>query len=394
MIQSMRGSNQSGLRAYNQRLVLSLVYAHGNLAKTDIARMTGLSAQTGSVIMRELEAEDLLVKGEPIRGKVGQPSVPLSINPDGAFFFGLKVGRRSAELILVNFLGQAQATLRKSYPWPTPQLIVAFVQNGIEEMLQALPKKLRERVAGLGIATPFRLWDWTEQAGAPREAMDLWRGCDLRAELAEACDMPVYLQNDATAACAAELVFGNHPGLNDYLYLYIGTFVGGGVVLNGSVYSGRTGNAGALGPLPVTGPDGTPVQLLDRASIMLLERMLKAAGRDPSPLWNNPDSWVGFEDLAEEWISIVARGLAQAIVSAASLIDFEHAIIDGGLPGEIREKIVETTRREVSGYDLRGLEVPKILAGTVGPLARALGATTLPLFDKYLIDRNARLGGT
>ena len=39
--QAMRGSNQSGLRAYNQRLVLSLVYTHGNLAKTDIARMTG-----------------------------------------------------------------------------------------------------------------------------------------------------------------------------------------------------------------------------------------------------------------------------------------------------------------------------------------------------------------
>jgi predicted NBD/HSP70 family sugar kinase len=106
----------------------------------------------------------------------------------------------------------------------------------------------------------------------------LWRDCDLRAELAAVCDMPVYLQNDATAACAAELVFGKHQGLSNYLYLYIGTFVGGGVVLNGSIYSGRTGNAGALGPLPVTGPEGTPVQLLDRASIMLLERMLRDQG--------------------------------------------------------------------------------------------------------------------
>ena len=392
MTQSMRGSNQSGLRAYNQRLVLSLVYAHGNLAKADIARMTGLSAQTGSVIMRELEAEDLIVKGEPIRGKVGQPSVPLSINPDGAFFLGLKVGRRSAELILVNFLGEPKATLRKSYPWPTPPQIIAFVRDGIAEMLQALPVNLRDRVAGLGIATPFHLWDWTEQAGAPREEMDLWRGCDLRAELANICNMPVYLQNDATAACAAELVFGKHPGLSDYLYLYIGTFVGGGVVLNGSVYSGRTGSAGALGPLPVTGPDGKPVQLLDRASIMLLERMLKAAGRDPSPLWNSPDRWAGFEDLAEEWIGIVAKGLAQAIVSAASIIDFEHVIIDGGLPVEVRERIVAATRAEVSRYDLRGLQIPKILPGTVGHLARALGAASLPLFDKYLIDRNARLG--
>ncbi|MDP3524051.1 MAG: ROK family transcriptional regulator [Hoeflea sp.] len=392
VIPSLRGSNQSGLRAHNQRLVLSLVYSHGNLAKTDIARLTGLSAQTGSVIMRELEAEELIVKGEPIRGKVGQPSVPLSINPDGAFFIGLKVGRRSAELILINFLGKPRATLRKSYPWPTPPLIIDFVRAGIAEMLASLPPALRNRVAGLGIATPFELWNWTEQAGAPREEMDLWRGCDLRAELARICGMPVYLQNDATAACAAELVFGTHPGLSDYLYLYIGTFVGGGVVLNGSVYSGRTGNAGALGPLPVTGPEGKPVQLLDRASIMLLERMLKAAGRDASPLWNSPDHWEGFEDLADEWIGIVARSLAQAIVSAASIIDFEHVIIDGGLPAEVREKIVFATRAEVGHYDLRGLAVPSILPGTVGHLARALGAASLPLFDKYLIDRNARLG--
>jgi predicted NBD/HSP70 family sugar kinase len=392
--QSMRGSNQSGLRAYNQRLVLSLVYTHGNLAKTDIARMTGLSAQTGSVIMRELEAEDLIVKGEPIRGKVGQPSVPLSINPDGAFFIGLKVGRRSAELILINFLGEPKTTLRKSYPWPTPPQIIEFVREGIEQIIQGLPAAWRDRVAGLGIATPFQLWDWTEQAGAPREEMDLWRDCDLRAELASFSNMPVYLQNDATAACAAELVFGQHSGLTDYLYFYIGTFVGGGVVLNGSVYSGRTGNAGALGPLPVTGPDGKPVQLIDRASIMLLERMLRASGQDPSPLWNSPDHWSGFEALADEWVGIVARGLAQAIVSAASIIDFEHVIIDGGIPADVREKLVAATRAEVQNYDVRGLEVPTILPGTVGHLARALGAASLPLFDKYLIDRNARLGST
>jgi predicted NBD/HSP70 family sugar kinase len=362
------------------------------LAKTDIARMTGLSAQTGSVIMRELEAEDLIVKGEPIRGKVGQPSVPLSINPDGAFFIGLKVGRRSAELILINFLGEPKTTLRKSYPWPTPPQIIEFVREGIEQIIQGLPAAWRDRVAGLGIATPFQLWDWTEQAGAPREEMDLWRDCDLRAELASFSNMPVYLQNDATAACAAELVFGQHSGLTDYLYFYIGTFVGGGVVLNGSVYSGRTGNAGALGPLPVTGPDGKPVQLIDRASIMLLERMLRASGQDPSPLWNSPDHWSGFEALADEWVGIVARGLAQAIVSAASIIDFEHVIIDGGIPADVREKLVAATRAEVQNYDVRGLEVPTILPGTVGHLARALGAASLPLFDKYLIDRNTRLG--
>ena len=79
-----RGSNQSGMRAYNERLVLSLVRQFNQLAKSQITQMTGLSAQTVSVIMRALEADGLLQKGDPVRGKVGQPSVPMSLRREGA----------------------------------------------------------------------------------------------------------------------------------------------------------------------------------------------------------------------------------------------------------------------------------------------------------------------
>ncbi|MBA3447577.1 MAG: winged helix-turn-helix domain-containing protein, partial [Pseudaminobacter sp.] len=65
------GTNQSGMREHNERLVLSLVRQHGSLAKSDIARMTRLSAQTVSVIMRELEEAGLLLRREPVRGKIG-----------------------------------------------------------------------------------------------------------------------------------------------------------------------------------------------------------------------------------------------------------------------------------------------------------------------------------
>ena len=83
---SQRGTSQSGMRAYNERLVLSLVRRHGALSKTDIARMTSLSAQTVSVIMRQLEADGLLLRRDPVRGKVGQPSVPMSLAPRARCF--------------------------------------------------------------------------------------------------------------------------------------------------------------------------------------------------------------------------------------------------------------------------------------------------------------------
>jgi hypothetical protein len=62
-----RGTNQSGVKLYNERLVLSLIRSHGSLSKTEIARRTGLSTQTSSVIMKQLENDGLLLKGTPVR---------------------------------------------------------------------------------------------------------------------------------------------------------------------------------------------------------------------------------------------------------------------------------------------------------------------------------------
>ena len=75
-----RGTNQIGVRLYNERLILSLIRRLGSVPKAEIARLTGLSAQTVSVIMRELEADGLVLKRDPQRGRVGQPSVPFQLD--------------------------------------------------------------------------------------------------------------------------------------------------------------------------------------------------------------------------------------------------------------------------------------------------------------------------
>lgn len=381
------------MRAYNERLVLSLVRRHGALSKTDIARMTSLSTQTVSVIMRQLEADGLLLRGDPIRGKVGQPSVPMSLAPEGALFFGLKNGRRSADLVLVDFVGNVLAQRRKTYGYPSPDTVVEFARTSITDIMNELSPELGNRIAGLGIATPFRLWSWAENIGAPAGAMDAWRTSDIRSDIAAGYDFPVYLQNDATAACGAELVFGEVQSLADFLYFYIGTFIGGGVVLNGSLYTGHTGNAGALGPMPVRDSSGATRQLIDVASIVTLERALEKNGLDSHSLWENPDDWNADPQILSKWIDETADGLAQAIVAAASVIDFEAVLIDGWIPAAVRRAIVEATRRSLLELNLVGIDAPSVNEGTVGPHARALGGASLPLSDRFLLDRNALLQG-
>lgn len=390
-----RGTNQSGMRDQNERLVLSLVRQHGSLAKTEIARMTRLSAQTVSVIMRELEDEGLLVRQAPQRGKVGQPSIPMALDPDGAYFIGLKIGRRSAELVLIDFLGNLRGMLQNSYRYPAPREILDFVDAGIKRLRAGLSAAQDKRIAGLGIAMPFELWNWADTAGAPREIMDQWRQRDIRADVQALCSFPVYLQNDATAACGAELVFGQTGALRDFVYFYIGAFAGGGVVLNGKLYSGPTGNAGALGSMPVPGADGRPTQLIDVASLAILEKALNARGVDASYLWSSPDRWLDTENDKPEfdsWFAAAGSALAYAVVAAASVIDFEAAVIDGWMPAPARRRLVDAARSSIARIDVEGLRTPTIHEGTVGIHARALGGASLPLSERFLVSASAPRG--
>jgi predicted NBD/HSP70 family sugar kinase len=382
------GANQVRVRAYNERLVMSLVRRHGSLSKAEIARRSGLSAQTVTVIMRALEAEDLLVRGEPTRGKVGQPSVPMHINPDAVFSLGLKIGRRSADLVLMDFVGGIRRQVRRTFAYPMPGPLLAFVAEGLAELEASMSARERGRIAGFGVAAPFELWSWASEVGAPQSEMDQWRGVDLEAEIAARVPYPVVLQNDATSACAAELVFGLGPQYPDFLYLFIGSFIGGGVVLNSALFTGRTGTAGAIGPLPVQGRDGQTVQLLKIASIYRLENLLRDHGANPEPLWYSPDDWIDFGQPLELWIEDTAAALAQAVVASASVIDFSAIIIDGGFPGWVRARVVAATRAAIARLDLQGVTLPEIVEGAVGSSARSIGGASLPLFSRYLPDQN------
>ena len=115
-----RGSSQGGLRQYNERVVLQAIRLHGALPGAEIARLTRLTAQTISLITKRLIDDGLLLKGEPVRGKVGQPSVPLSLNPDGAYSIGVKVGRRSMDILLMDFSGQTRQRWSLTYAHADP----------------------------------------------------------------------------------------------------------------------------------------------------------------------------------------------------------------------------------------------------------------------------------
>lgn len=384
-----RGSSQAGVRLYNERLVLSLIRRHKSLSKVDIARVTGLSQQTISIITNRLTEDGLLLRGTPKRGSVGQPSVPYSLNPEGAYFVGLKIGRRSSDVILLDFCGRVIEQIHEPHPFPTPEGALDLVRRGATELIQSLGGAAQQRIYGFGIASPFELWNWEPQLGAPRSVVEAWKNADIHRAAARISPWPVYVHNDGTAACAAEFVLGGNAGDSDFLYVFVGSFVGGGVVLGGHLYPGRSLYAGAVGPLPV--PDAASAsgfkQVLRSASIYVLAEYLREAGSDPAVLWQKPNDWGDLGPPLERWIEESAQSLAIAVVSAVSIIDFSAIVIDGAFPLSVRSALVERIRSQIKVFDLQGLAPFTIKEGTIGHRAREIGGAVLPLLANFTQDR-------
>jgi len=390
---STGGVSQQGVRDHNERLILTVLQRHGATAGANIARQTGLSTQTVSIILRKLQRDGILRRGDPIRGKVGKPSIPMELNPDGVLSIGFKIGRRSADLLLIDFAGKTRRQLTTTYDYPLPEDVFGFLRTGLDSLLESEPQDIRDRVCGMGVGTPFELWKWNDLSGAAAKKFSSWRNVDFKAEIAEFSDLPVFISNDATAACHAEHLFGRGAEYRDYFYFFIGSMIGGGVVLNSTVLEGNQGNAGALGAIRTTSPLGESQQLIDVASLHLLESRLVESGIDPAILWNMPQDWSSIARHVDPWIGTTAQELAKAALSICAVIDFQAIFIDGAFPPEIRDELVSRVKRYIVNQDTRGLIPPAVEAGAAGENARGVGAASVPIFRQFLLNTNAGLSG-
>lgn len=380
------GTNQGGMREHNERVVLTLLRRHANLPKAEIARRTGLSAQTVARLIGSLEADGLIMRGTPSRGRIGQPSVPLSLDPSGAVFLGMKVGRRSVEMATVDFLGKIIDREKLVYDYPNFDQVLQFAKSSSKALRSRLSPHLRSRITGVGIAMPFFLWNWATHLGVDANLMANWEHRDLQSEVAKELGMPVFLQNDATSTCSAEMVFGEKPLATNTLCFFIAFFVGGGLVLGNSLYTGSNGNAAGFGSLRVPDRSGVSRTLIELASLATLENTLLQNGFDPRHMWTDPENWNLPESLIVEWSEQCANALAHAVHSVQSILDLELVLIDGWMPRALCRNVTERVAETLSNLDMTGMYSPEIATGTLGADARVLGAASLPLGQRFLVQ--------
>lgn len=387
-----RGSNQVGLRQFNERVVLQALRTHGSLAKADLARLTGLTAQTIGLITARLDEDELLTRGAPVRGKVGQPSVPIGLNPDGAFAIGIKIARRSADWLLVDFTGRVRERISVAYDFPDAATLLPTIQTNLDDLLRRLGP-LATRVVGVGVAAPFQLGGWHRMLGLTEAQSDAWNHLDLGAAVQQMTDLPVSFAKDTTAACVAELLQGKGRDIRSFLYLFLDTFVGGGLVLHSHLHRGEHGNAGAVASLPlaVAAPVARdlPPQLVSQASLWDLEQRLREHGLDPMAAYDEralQDPWRAH---ALEWVGHAAPALAHCVVAGTAFMDLEAVVIDGVVAPALLAELIGRTQQALAAYNWEGLQTPpRLVPGSIGSDARALGGALLPLHASFAPDRD------
>ncbi len=317
-----QGSNSVNIRQFNERVILAALRRLGEASKADLARYAQLTNNAAGQIVRELEQQSLIRTLGKRAGGRGQPATLLTLNSDGAYAIGIKIGRRALRALLVDFHGEVLERHGKEQGWPLPEDAVAFILESIDVFRSRIAGPARKRIAGLGIAMPFNMGSWQRELGISSAALSAWNAFDLVAHLEARIDLPIFVENDGTAAAAAELFRGAGRKIDDFLYLFIGAAIGGGVVSQGDFQRGMHGNAGDVGLMPVAPsklssalqPNSPYDVLLSRASVSALLRHLNHRGFAIKTQSELEGSLAGAGEAVAEWIEDCADALVVPIL--------------------------------------------------------------------------------
>ncbi len=389
-----RGSNSVQLRQYNERVVLDALRRFQHASKAEIARFARLTPPAVATIVEALEEGGYVKDGGRRFGGKGQPSALYELSPRGAYSIGLHIGRRSLDAVLIDFCGRTQAFESHDHDHPDPA-VVRRIANGILKRFRNQLGDDVTRLVGIGVSAPYFIGGWDSELGFPAEIGPVWKQIDLASDFLDTNGLPVQVENDASAAAIAELVQGLGVRYQDFLHISITTFVGAGLVLDGTLQTGPHGNTAAFGPFPVAPstlasvakPAGPFDILLHRASIYTLVNHLKFGGvpitrvRDLDPLPAEAAS------LFAEWRDDCAEALAQAIIGAIAVVDVEAVVIDGLLPRPLLLDTVARISAQFTSLVPGGLIAPEILPGSLGPRASAIGASLLPIYSQFGPDK-------
>lgn len=390
--QSGRGSNSAQLRRYNERIILQMLRRSGEASKADLARAAKLTnAAIGGIIQSLMDDGLIIETGKRHDGGRGQPATLLRLAPRGAFGFGVRIDRTNLEIVLLDFEGKVIGRRAHDMILPEPGRALEIIQGDLDNLMALLDGAERTRIAGIGVAQPFNLGSWLHELGLPPANFKKWDDFDMTAALGAATGLPVFHENDGTAAAVAELFYGHGRNHDDFLYLFLGPAIGGGLILGGDVARGATGNAGdvAMMPVPPSALSTAPKPkkhwdlLLTRASLVSLARHLEPENFAALSRLDLQAAVARGDEKVREWMEDCISALAPCLRASFALLDIPLIIIDSDLDGEFADRLTHGLGQALQDTAPESRGAPNILFGSFSQDAGAVGAASLPMFFNF-----------
>jgi hypothetical protein len=350
------GLNPERVRSFNERLVLSLLLQNGGISRLEIGERTKLSAQTVSVIVRSLEHEGLLSMGEAMRGRVGPPTIPVLLNPHGAYSVGVDLASWENEVVLIDFMGTIRFHTKLARGAGDQAHGVSAIRDAVGKALAAVPEHARQRVAGIGLAFPA-----DEKTGQGEQSAPSKEEVDLHNDLEQHFKLPVFVQNDVTAAASAEMMFGSTKSSSDHLYWFLGAMLHSRLVLNNHVYTGNYSVAPASLDL----------------GLLALQRRAEKEMEQPVDL-HLEANWSRLGESLTRWRSECVVALKGSIRSLAQFVDIRTVVISAAVPQTVSDAICVDLQRALPGL--------QVIGGAVRQAPKAVGAGSLPFISRFTVQ--------
>jgi glucokinase len=291
---------------------------------------------------------------------------------------GVDVGGTTIKAALFDSEGLEYASSKRPTPRHLgPDAVVATTIEAVVELRAQVPDAARLQAVGLVVPGIVD----AEQGIAIYAANIGWDALPLRQIVAEAIGLPVALDHDVRAAGLAELELGAGRGLQDVLYVALGTGVAAAVITRGQVLTGATGRAGELGHLPVfpagewcaCGQRGCTETYASAASVS--RRYSAASGSSEVPAEEVLSRAAADDPIADRIFHDAVTALGRALVHCVLLMDPELILIGGGMAASGGMLLHPLTREVQTGLAWR--PAPTISIGRFAGDAGRRGAGLL-----------------
>jgi predicted NBD/HSP70 family sugar kinase len=355
------------LRALNERTVLDAVRTEGPISRAEVARKTGISRPTVSLVLRSL-LEDGLVREtahDPDGPHYG--AVYYEADPEAAVVLGVDFGARVVRAALCDLSGEvlAREEIRS--------------RGSVEARIDALAGSVRsllrtgrvhtDLLENAVVALPAVVSPIDGRVSAPDLAG--LGASDLREQLEQAFRVPVTLENDVNLAAVAEQRRGLARDVADFAFLLVGAGLGAAVMLDRKLHRGHHGNAGELDAVREGRPDDVDPCA---ASLSQLAADL-ATGKDTvlEQPFEMREIFTAAEAGDAVGVAVVeeaARRIALHVLPLAATLDLPLVVLGGGVGAN--PALLEPVRRHLE--DWLPFPAPRIEVSALGEAAVIEGA--------------------